>query len=83
MKILSYFISTEEKNKILEKSKYIKIIEDDLKNKKYSSDKIFEKQQNINDKLSQNHVDTALIEYKESFFTRFKNFIFKILHINQ
>ena len=42
-----------------------------------------EKQHNINDKLSENHVDTALIEYKESFFTRFKNFIFKILHINQ
>ena len=46
-------------------------------------DKIFEKQQNINDKLSENHVDTSLIEYKESFFTRFKNFIFKILHINK
>jgi len=80
---LSYFISAEEKNKILEKSEYIKIIEDDLKNKKYSSDKIFEKQQNINDKLLENHVDTALIEYKKSFFTRFKNFIFKILHIKK
>ena len=79
---LSYFISAEEKNKILQKDKYIKIIEEDLKNKKYSSDKIFEKQHNIKDKLSENHVDTALIEYKESFFTRFKNFIFKILHIN-
>ena len=27
--------------------------------------------------------NTTLIEYKESFFTRFKNFIFKILHINR
>ena len=79
---LSYFISAEEKNKILQKDKYIKIIEEDLKNKKYSSYKIFEKQHNIKDKLSENHVDTSLIEYKESFFTRFKNFIFKILHIN-
>lgn len=80
---LSYFISEEEKNKILQNDKYIEIIENDLKNKKYSSDKIFEKQHNIKDKLPENHVDTVLIEYKESFFTKFKNFIFKILHINQ
>ena len=37
----------------------------------------------INVETPVNNTNTALIEYKESFFTRFKNFIFKILHINQ
>ena len=30
----------------------------------------------------ENNINTALIKYKQSFFTRFKNFVFKILHIN-
>lgn len=49
---------------------------------KYNSDNIFKKaNKNINiEKLETN---TALILYKESFFTKFKNFIFKILHINK
>ena len=57
------------------------------KREKYNQDNIFKnkntKAQIINQEIPQNSTNTALIEYKETFFTRFKNFIFKILHINK
>lgn len=81
---LSYFISNEEKNKILQNEEYRRIVEEDLKSKRYNSDDIFnkvKKQEVVNsDKLTESN-NTSLIEYKESFFARFKNFIFKLLHI--
>ena len=40
-------------------------------------------EEKVNVEMPKNNADTALIEYKESFFIKFKNFIFKILHINK
>ena len=85
---LSYFISREEKYKVIRNDEYRKMIEEDLKNKKNPPDKIFnnlnniDNQKNTNDKLIDNHADTSLIEYKKSFLLKFKDFIFKILNIN-
>lgn len=49
---------------------------------KYNPDDIFKKA-NKNIETVENNTNTALIEYKESFFTKFKNFIFKILRISK
>lgn len=53
---------------------------------KYNPDDIFEKannQKSTTVELAENNSNTALIEYKKTFFIKFKNFIFKILHINK
>lgn len=55
-------------------------------NEKYNSNNIFknvDKQKSVNIEELEADSNTALIEYKESFFIKFKNFIFKILHINK
>jgi len=80
---ISFFISNEERKKILQQDKYIKIIEENLKNQKYNTNDIFPKvdtKKNTNTESSEEHSNTVLIEYKESFFTRFKNFIYKTFH---
>ena len=68
------------------KDNYYRKIEQERR-EKYNPDDIFKKVNNTtettNIEISENNTNTALIEYKESFFTRFKNFIFKILHINK
>ena len=58
------------------------------KAKQYNPDDIFKNKREKqiledNEEIPENNINTALIEYKESFFVRFKNFIFKILHINK
>ena len=58
--------------------------EEQEKREKYNPNDIFnkpEKEKNNIREVAENN--TALIEYKESFFIKFKNFIFKILHINK
>ena len=63
---------------------YWKIEEE--KREQYNPDDIFKnanKAKNTDIEMSENNTNTALIECKGSFFTRFKNFIFKILHINK
>ena len=61
--------------------------DENKKREQYNPNNIFKKaNKNIettNTEIHENVTNTALIEYKESFFTRFKNFIFKILHINK
>lgn len=52
----------------------------------YNPDNIFkkvDKDRTPNTEALENNNNTALIEYKESFFTKLKNYIFKILHINK
>ena len=56
------------------------------KSKKYNPNNIFKdvnKTQYTSVEMSNSNTNTMLVEYKESFFTKFKNFIFKILHINK
>ena len=53
---------------------------------KFNPDDIFKRENNMQQDtktMFPENNNTALIEYKESFFTKFKNFIFKILHINK
>ncbi len=82
-----YWANPEQRKRILAKQNYdIKIHEEELV-KKYNPDNIFKKlsntQETIEIEIPKNSNNTALIEYKESFFTKLKNFIFKILHINK
>ena len=84
---IDYFASEEQKIKINEILDLNQKREEQERREKYNPDDIFKKVNNTteitNIEISENNTNTALIEYKESFFTRFKNFIFKILHINK
>ena len=81
----SYIATENEKNELLKiwndnEKKYQKEL-----NEKYNSDNIFKKvleHESTNIENLKNNNDAALIEYKESFFTKLKNFVFRILHIN-
>jgi len=69
-----YWANDYEKQRIEAKENYDL---EQIAKEKYPTDNLFKKKENLKKE------NTALIEYKESFFTRFKNFIFKILHINK
>ena len=78
-----YWATEEQRKRILEKEKYdLKVLEEE-KRKIYNPDDIFKKNKNTNVEIPENNTNTALIEYKESFFIKLKEFIFKILHINK
>lgn len=47
---------------------------------KYNPNDIFKKQKEITVELSENNSNVTLIEYKENFFIKLRNFVFKILH---
>lgn len=53
----------------------------EILHKKYNPDDTFKKSNKNN--TSETQKDNALIEYRQSFFTKLKEFILKILHINQ
>ena len=78
---MSYFISAEERKRIVQYDKYKDIVEEDLRNKKYNSDNIFKNKtvSILTDEKQENSV--ALIEYKEPLFKRIfdriKNFLKK------
>ena len=83
-----YFATEEQKLKIKEILDLNQKREDQEKREKYNPDDIFKNKHEEpavknNDKTFKNSTNTALVEYKESFFIKFKNFIFKILHINK
>ena len=83
---IDYFATEEQKVKIKEILDLNQKKEEQEKREKYNPDDIFKKvnnDKNINVETPKNNTNTALIEYKESFFTKFKNFIFRILHINK
>lgn len=80
---ISYFISDEEKNKIQQHDYYRNIVEEDLKNQKYNYNNIFKDRKSITVVEEAMPHSLSIVTYKETFFTRFKNFIFKILHINK
>jgi len=88
------FLSSDDKKEIWKNYDRIclNFIENE-KHNKFNSDNLF-RTNNIfvketNDKETTNiqkpesSTDIALIEYKESFFIKFKNFILRILHINK
>lgn len=55
--------------------------EENKKRAQYNPNDIFKKVEK--EELVENMTSTSLKEYKESIFARFRNFIFKILHINK
>lgn len=82
----NYICSKEEKieyDKLLYKNEeeYQKSLRE-----KYNPDNIFikiTKDDEVNIEISENNTNTALIKYKKSFLSRFKNFILKLLHISK
>lgn len=80
-----YWANDYEKQRIEAKENYDL---EQIAKEKYPTDNLFKKAELKNDEVKiieeeLKNTDTALIEYKESFFTRFKDFIFKILHITK
>lgn len=83
---MDYYATEEQKVKIKKILESNRIKEEESKREKYNPDNIFKKSdkiENSNVSFSENNINTAMIEYKETFFTKFKNFIFRILHISK
>ncbi len=79
-----YFATEEEKLRIKEILDWNQKKEEENKRKKYNPDDIFKKlNKHTITQIKTVENENALVEYKESFFTKFKNFIFRILHMNQ
>ena len=77
-----YWATEEQRKRILEKEKDdLKLLEEE-KRKIYNPDNIFNKNRNTNVEIPGNNTNISLTEYKESFFTKLKEFILKIFHIN-
>ncbi len=81
-----YFANEQQKLKIEQILDLNQEKKEQEKREKYNPNDIFKKREKIesnNAQTTEVNTNTALIEYKESFFKKFKNFIFKILHINR
>lgn len=83
----SYIANEEEKKELTKKwNENEKIFQNELY-EKFNPDDIFKKTnkniEDINKETTTSNTNTSLIEYKESIFTKLKNFIFKILHISK
>ena len=81
-----YFATEEQKIKIKEILDLNQKKEEQEKREKYNPDDLFKNNRlepsiENNAEISENNTNTALIERKESIFTKIKNFIFRILHI--
>lgn len=82
---LDYYANEEQKVKIKKILDLNQQKAEEAKREKYNPDNIFKnvnKYEKNNEEMFENKANMAIIEYQESFFTRFKKFIFKILHIN-
>lgn len=77
-----YWATEEQRTKILAKEKYDLDILEEEKREKYNPNDIFKKQKVIDIETHENNEITELVEYKESVFTKLKEFIFKILNIH-
>ncbi len=76
-----YFATEEQKKKIEEILELNERKAEIERRQKYNPDDIFKKDNNLNE--NNDIQTTALVEYKENFFTKFKNFILKLLHLNK
>lgn len=80
-----YFSTENQKEKIDNILKSNQITKEQEKKVQYNPDNLFAKSpknsHNTIKRTDTNEQETALIEYKENFFTRFKDFILKLLHI--
>ena len=83
-----YYATEKQKIKIKEILDLNQKKEEQEKREKYNPDNIFKKVEKVPNtsieiETAESNNDTALIEYKESFFAKFKSFVLKILHINK
>lgn len=79
-----YYATEEQKIKIKEILELNNRKEEQEKRKKYNPDNLFSKvDEEVNEKNEIEESTKAIIEYKETFFIKFKKFIFRILHINK
>ena len=78
-----YYATEEQKVKINEILDLNQKKEELEKRKKYHPDNIFKNKQQVNKDTENLNATTQLVKYKENFFVKFKNFIFKLLHINE
>ena len=76
-----YFATEKQKEKIKEILKLNEKKSEQDKREKYNPDDLFLKNKIIEKKQQNDIQETALVEYKENFFTRFKNFILNLLHL--
>jgi len=74
-----YFATEEQKVKIKEILELNQKKKEQEKKEKYNPENIFRK---IDKQVSEKNSKPVLKEYKENVFTKFKNIILKILHIN-
>ena len=85
---IDYYAAEQQKVKIKEILDLNQKKEEEAKRERYNPDDLFKNKREEtvvenNNEITENITNTALVEYKESFFIKFKNFIFKILHINK
>lgn len=80
---LDYFATEKQKIKINEILKMNEIKAEEEKKKKYNSDDIFKKKIIPEEMTTKISSCKELIEYNETFFNKFKKFIFRILHIEK
>ncbi len=77
-----YWATPEQKERILEKEKNDREIEENIKREKYNPDNLFKKKQKViqqNEKI-QNNLPVEI--KKEKFYKKIINFMKKIFHIN-
>ena len=79
---LEYYANDEQKNKIKEILKLNQKKKEIEKKEKYNPDDIFSNA-NKESKIDSQDNEKMLVEYKESFFVKFKKFIFKLLHVKK
>ena len=78
-----YFATEEQKEKIKEILELNQKKAEQEKRKKYNPQDLFETNKVIGKVQNNNKQETALTQYKENFFIRFKNYILKLLHIKK
>lgn len=76
-----YWATPEQKKKIIEKQNYDKSVIEKEKKEKYNYNDLFSKKEVNNIKENVDN-QTMLVEYKETFFTKFVNFIKNIFGIH-
>ena len=80
---LDYFATEEQKIKINEILDLNEQKAELKKREQYNPDNIFKSNNSNIDEIQKNEQETALVEAKENFFVKFKNFIYRILHLNK
>ena len=76
-----YFATEKQKEKIKEILELNEKKSEQEKMEKYNPDDLFLKNKINEEKQQKDAQETVLVEYKENFFTRFKNFILNLFHL--